>query len=159
MSFFKGMTFVAFVALVGSTPSLAQNPGAAIGGSVFDITSALVLRTMKAPGSTVGIGPKRLDFVGVGVNKSALNVLTITNGTNSAISIESLSMPSSGFRIASPLTLPLAIPPQTQALLTVEFLPTRAGDYKGAAEVLYRATGSDKLHKLGLSLKGKAVQE
>ncbi len=131
--------------------------GSGLGGGLFDATASVLFKTMKAPGSTVDIGPKRLEFIGVRVNKSSLNVMTITNGTNHPIEIKSVSMPSTGFRIFSRLPLPLAIPPQTQALLTVEFLPTRSGEYSGEAEVRYETAGSDKLRKMGITLKGKGV--
>jgi hypothetical protein len=139
-----------------------SNGGAALGTAIFDETAAVLFRSMKVPGQTVSISPKRLDFSAVDQNKSVLNVLTITNGTNSKVVIESLSISASGFRITSSMNLPLAIPPQTQALLTVEFLPTHPGDYNGSVEVLYRtdsASSGGKSHKTGIALKGKGNQK
>lgn len=129
------------------------------GAAIFDSFASVAFRTMKEPGKTVEIGPRRLDFRGVSVNKGALNILEITNGTNSKIEIESLLVPSSGFRIAGSLSLPLVIPAQTQAVLKVEFLPTRLGEYDGQVHVLYRTPGGGKLRKMGIALKGKGVPE
>jgi hypothetical protein len=131
--------------------------GSGLGGGIFDATASVILRTMKTPGSTVDVGPKRLEFTGASVNKPSLNIMTITNGTNSKIEIESLTVPSSSFRIASKLTLPLTIPAQTQALMEVEFLPTHTGDFSSSIQVRYRMVGIEKLHKMDLTLKGKGV--
>src|SRR6202041_427066 len=97
--------------------SPAGGLGSGLGTGIFDATASVILTKMKAPHPTVDVGPKRLEFMRVRVNKSALNLMTITNGTSSKVEIESLTMPSSGFRMASSLTLPLFIPPHTQALL------------------------------------------
>ncbi|MGA2965928.1 MAG: hypothetical protein ABSD64_06930 [Terriglobales bacterium] len=151
---------LALLDLIGCTLLFAQtNAGSAIGTSAFNAASAVLLQTMKEPKPTVGVGPRRLDFNGVGLNEPALNVVTITNGTTSPIEIESLLTPSSGFRLSSSVTLPLTIPPQTKALLTVEFLPTRFGNYNGAFNVLYRTTKDSHLHKMGIELKGKGTQK
>ncbi len=144
-------------------PSFAQTNGApagtALGSAAFDATASVLLRSVKPPRPTVGIGPKRLDFRGVNLTKSALNMVEITNGTNSSIRIESLSSLPSGFRLSSALTLPLAIPPQTQALITVEFLPTRPGNYSGEFGVQYRTSSDGPLHKMEIRLNGKGVQQ
>lgn len=133
--------------------------GSALGPAAFDAASALVLRRMKEPHASVGLGPRRLDFNRVNLSKSALNVVSITNGTNSAIEIETLLPPPSGFRLASSVTLPLTVPPQTQALLTIEFFPTRTGNYSGAFSVLYRTSDGGPPHKMGIELTGKGVRE
>jgi len=153
---------VAFVVLSLNrcTLSFAQtNPGGAIGSSLFKATSAVLLKAMKEPKATVGVGPRRLDFNHVSLSKSALNLVEITNGTTSQIEIESLLTPSSGFRLASSITLPLTISSQTQALLTVEFFPTRLGNYNGELRVLYRTSSGGPLHKMAIELRGKGVRE
>jgi hypothetical protein len=155
--------FLAVLTVLAATASAQASTGTvlgtSLGGTAFDLTSDILLRAMKTPGATAGMGPRKLDFSDVGVNKSALNVMEITNGTNSKIEIESLSVPSSGFRVASKLTLPLTVPPQTQAVLEVEFHPTRPGDYGGEVQVSYRPNGGGKSRKMEIALKGKGVQE
>lgn len=151
------IAFVTGSVITASGQGVAPIGDAAAGTAIFDSFASVALKTLKEPGKTVEMGPKRLDFSAVSPNKSALNILEITNGTNSPIEVRSLSVPSSGFRIASSLTLPLMIPPQTQALFKVEFLPTRAGDYGGEVQVLYRTGSSEKPRKMGITLKGKGV--
>jgi hypothetical protein len=143
--------------LRGQSPASGTALGSGLGGGVFDVTAAVILKRMKEPGASIGVAPKKLDFTGVSVNKSALNVISIMNGTNSKMEIESLLTSSSSFRIASSLNLPFVIPPQTQALLTVEFLPTRSGDYTGTVDVLYQTDGGGKPHKLAVTLRAKGV--
>jgi len=132
--------------------------GAALGSVAFDATAGVLLRSVKESAPTVGIGPKWLNFSSVNINKSALNVVAITNGTNSKIEVESLS-PSSGFLVLSALALPFVIPPQTQALITIEFLPTRPGNFSGDFEIRYRTPRAGALHKMGIKLSGKGVQQ
>ncbi|MGA7343669.1 MAG: hypothetical protein WBE72_08875 [Terracidiphilus sp.] len=145
-------------------PSFAQINGAGalgsgLGGGAFDATAGVLLKTMKNPRATVDFGPKRLDFSSVRLQRPVLNVLTITNGTNSRIEVESLLLPPSGFRIAGTLKLPLVIPPQTQAFLKVEFSPAESRDYSGAVEMVFRTAGGEKPHKIKITLKGKGVEE
>jgi len=139
--------------------ALAQSTGTAAGNAAGAAAFSVVLRMMKGAKPTVSMSPKRLDFTGVSVGKSALNVVAITNGTNSAIEIESVATPSGGFRVASSLTLPLAIPPQTEALLTLEFLPTRAGTENSTFEIRYRTSGKETVRKEEITLRGKGVQQ
>lgn len=155
----SAMMIVLALAISAQTNGAAAIGDGAAGTAIFDSLAGVALRTMKEPGRTVGMGPKRLDFSGVRVNTSALNVVEITNGTNSKIQIESLSLPSTGFRVAGALGLPLIIPPQTQALLKIEFLPARAGDYGGDVQAVYRSTGGGKQRKMRIALKGKGVPE
>lgn len=114
---------------------------------------------MKEPKGTVDVGPKRLDFNRVSLSTPALNVVAITNGTNFQIEVKTLSIPSYGFGLATPVTLPLTIPAQTQALLTVEFLPTRLDSYSGVLEVLYQISTGGPPHKMGVALRGKGVHQ
>jgi hypothetical protein len=157
------VVFVATIALIASWCStlLAQSAGAAIGalaGGLFDDgTKAVALRAMKAPSASVGMGPKRLEFSDVSVNEPVRNVLSITNGTNSRVEIESVSLRSAGFYLPPSLSLPLTIPAQTEALLTVGFLPGHPGKYGGAVEVAYRISSDGSLHKMRIALKGKGV--
>ena len=157
-SFGLGLTAVAVLV---ATASPQSNAGAAlgngIGGGVFDVTAGVLLKTMKAPGATIEMGPRKLEFGRVSVNQSALNILEITNGTNEKIEIKSMSLPASGFRLAAPMSLPFTIPPQTQALVKVEFTPARIGDYGGQIRVLYLTTDGQNPHKMEITLKGKGI--
>lgn len=162
----KKATCVLFAFILLATnicPSaFTQDPGIVVESvlvsRLFDnVIAPVSLRNMKVPGGTVGMGPKRLTFDGVAVNMPALNLLSITNGTNSRIEIDSVSLRASCFYLPPSLSLPLTIPAQTEALLTVGFLPTHPGNYRGAVEVLYRTSRGGSPHKLGIALKGKGV--
>jgi hypothetical protein len=131
--------------------------GNAIGSAAFDATSSVLLKSMKEPSANVSIGPKRLDFNPVVVGERAMSVVVITNGTRAAIEVESLAMPV-GFQLAT-VKLPLTIPHQTQALLTVTFVPTRAGTFHGTLDVSYRTSNVSRRRRMGIVLTGKGATQ
>ena len=144
-----------------ATVAAQINPGAALGSalgpSVFDSTSKVLLRSVREPRPKVDVGPKELDFRGVALLKSALNVVIITNGTAKPVEVQSLSTSRPEFRVAARLVLPLLLPAQTEALVTVEFVPRREGKHASDLTVRYRTVGG-RNSRLRIALKGRGIE-
>ena len=152
--------FSTAVALLGAS-AFGQSStaiGMTAGNTAGALASMVALRKLKEAKASVSLGPKLLEFNAVRLGKSWLNIATFTNGTNSEIKIESLN-PSSGFRLASTVTVPFVIPPQTEALLTLEFLPSGVGTQTGTMEVRYRTSGGASVQIMKIKLRGKGVQQ
>ena len=134
--------------------------GSGLGAGAFDATAYVLFSRLKESSSTASMGPKRLDFGAVSIrSKPAQNLVEITNGTKSQIELLSLSLPNNGFHISSSLVFPVRVPPQTRALLRIEFLPPRPGEFNGEARMLYRTSANSRPHRMEIAMKAKGVQE
>ncbi len=155
-----GLQLSVAVILVAISPgTIAQNPGAGLGQGIFNGTSAVLLRTMKAPTGVFSVGPRQLNFGKVKVTQQVMNVIIISNGTSSPAEIQTLEVRAGGFRLSSPVKLPMTMPPNTEFTLTVDFLPPHSGSHTGKILVASRTTKDRKMHRSQVLLKGEGVQK
>lgn len=145
----------------GQSPKTAASQAAAsaIGNTVFDATTNLAWRHMKEPTRSFSIGPSAFNFRNVEPGQTALNVLVITNGTTLPVEITSLEVKGSAFKVHSPQTLPLRIPPCTEALMSIEFHPPSSRVYSGQLLLSHQASGEHKGNQVRISLKGRGLNK
>lgn len=84
--------------------------------------------------------------------KSSSKYVTITNSSNSIITVSDLSVDDSRFSVAKP-TLPLNIPPQTSQKIGVTFNPLVEGEVTGHMKVTFSTPSQQR----DVELRGKGI--
>ena len=131
--------------------------GSSIGSSLANATSDVLWRTMKEPTGNFSVGPSHLDFRRVVVGRTASNILIITNGTSDPIEINSIAVEGSQFKLKSSPPSPLIVPPNTEVLIGIEFLPTLKGNHGSQVRISFQTNKPGKNQQIKITLKGKGV--
>ena len=153
--------FVAVISLLAvlAVSLSSQDLGTSVGSALSSTTAAVLFRHLKEPNGNMGVEPSKLNFRRISVNERALNIVVFRNGTSSQAEITSAEVQSSSFRLCSSVTFPFLIPPQTEAVLTIEFAPSRPGKTNGKMEIIYSARGDKKTWKSRIELQGEGVHK
>jgi hypothetical protein len=94
-----------------------------------------------------------LDFGSVSLAQSRTLAVTLRNGGNGPLLIQSLTVSGSGFSVVSPST-PVGVGPGGEQLVSVRFAPLNTGPHNGAVTV---ATNDPQRPQVAVALSGNGV--